>query len=80
MDDKVKKELIALCVEIYAASELDWEVTVGGNGTNSAEAQNVAAEILRILGVKQGSKSFKKLVEKKVRELKEEAGEEEDFD
>ena len=40
-----------LCIEIFAHNQLDCEVTLCGNGTNSAEASNVAMEILEILGI-----------------------------
>jgi hypothetical protein len=64
--------LIDLCVDIYAHSEMDMEVTLGGNGTNCCEAANVAREILTILG-----ESRKKLAGKisaRVKELEEEYG------
>jgi hypothetical protein len=48
----IRKRLIDLCIEIYACNELDYEVTLAGNGTNASEASNVADEILNILNIK----------------------------
>ncbi len=80
MKDKVKEKLIEMCVEIYACSELDYEVTLGGNGTNAAEAANVAGEILDIIGVKDEDGKFEKMVSDRVKELKKEYGDNEDED
>lgn len=44
MDSK----LLEMCVYIAACSNLDIEVTLAGNRTNSFEAYNVVREILRI--------------------------------
>ena len=81
MDDEKREKLIELCVEIYAHLELDWEVTLAGNGTNPSEASNVADEILGILGVDENSKEFQALLAEKIKELKEQyepEGEDED--
>jgi len=60
------EQLLNLCVEIYAFMELDWEITLAGNGTNSSEASNVADEILNIIGKPE---NFSELVNKKIDEL-----------
>lgn len=66
------KELIELCVDIYAHVEMDFEITLGGNGTNCCEASNVADAILKILKVKQ--KDLEDQIKKRVAELKAENG------
>ncbi len=71
-NNEIVNKLLDMCVEIYASDALDWEVTLGGNGTNASEAINVAKEILNIIGVKSGSKKFIRLVDAKVMELKKE--------
>ena len=61
-------KLIELCVEVYAHCELDYEVTLAGNGTNASEASNFADEVLEILEVKK--KKIEKEISKEVKELK----------
>ena len=51
-DKKLIEQLIDLCVDIYAHCELDYEINLGGNGTNPYEAANVASEIMDILGMR----------------------------
>ena len=46
----MEQQLLELCAHIYAHVKLDYEVTLGGNGTNCYEASNVADEILEIIG------------------------------
>jgi hypothetical protein len=51
----MKKELSlytrleALCMNIFAHSDSDYEITLSGNGTNCCEAANVAYAILDIM-------------------------------
>lgn len=71
MSDEQREKLIDLCLEIFASSELDYEVTIAGNGTNSAEAENVAKGILDILGIDLYSPEFSLLIAARVKELKE---------
>ena len=44
-----EKKLESLCIEIFAHSVNDYEVTLSGNGTNPCEASNVALSVLSIL-------------------------------
>ena len=39
--EKMIMGLRLLSIEVFAHVELDWEVTLGGNGTNCCEAANV---------------------------------------
>ncbi|EKD53265.1 MAG: hypothetical protein ACD_61C00089G0006 [uncultured bacterium] len=71
MDDEMREKLIALCVDIYAHDQLDWEITLAGNGTNAFEASRVANKILEILGIEEEGEEFQALLAKRVRELKE---------
>lgn len=68
-----KQKLLDLCVDILAHVELDCEWTSNrGNGTNCAEAGNVADDILDILGVKE--KDLKDQIESRADELKKDYG------
>lgn len=51
MNNEIKQKLIDLCVDVHAHANLDWEITLGGNGVNSFENIGTANEVLRILGV-----------------------------
>ena len=46
------EKFVELCIKIFAHCEMDWRVTLMGNGTNAGEASNVAHEILKILDLK----------------------------
>ncbi len=78
MDKKLRAKLLDLCVEIYACNELDYEVTLSGNGTNASEAANVAGEILDIIGVKRKDREFKRKVAERAKEMKTEYGEDDE--
>ncbi len=43
--ERMIKDLRQLSAEVYAHVELDWEITLGGSGTNCCEAANVIDEI-----------------------------------
>lgn len=45
----MRDEIIKLCVDVLAHSELDWEINIGGNGYNAFECSGLAREILSIL-------------------------------
>lgn len=51
----MRKLILDLCVDIYAHAELDYEITIHGNGTNASEASNVADELLEIIRVNKRS-------------------------
>lgn len=78
MNEEQREKLIDLCVEIFASAELDYEVTIVGNGTNPAEASNVAAGILVILGIDLYGPEFSLMIANRVKELKEMYGHVED--
>jgi hypothetical protein len=65
----MEKKILDLCVDIYAHAELDWEITLGGNGCNSFECCGVADELLEILGT--NLKEIEPLIDKRVEELDE---------
>ena len=69
MNNKIKQELIDLCIDVHAHANLDYEITLGGNGVNSFENIGTANEVLRILGVKHGF-IFNSRVEDRMIELK----------
>ncbi len=48
---EVKSTLEALYKDINIHSDLDWEVTIAGNGTNASEAINVMDGIFNALGL-----------------------------
>ena len=51
----MKELILDLCADIFAHAELDYEITLHGNGTNASEASNVALELLDILRVKKST-------------------------
>lgn len=66
-----------LCTDIFAHCELDWEITLSGNGTNPCEAGNVAYALLDEL-YKDGRKWRKQHQAKialRMKELRKEMGE-----
>jgi len=65
--EKQLKKLYKLCVKVEAHSQLDFEVTIGGNGCNAFEASYVTNEICGMLQFDQAQ--FQKDVEKLVQEL-----------
>jgi hypothetical protein len=69
-DEEIVEQLIDLCVDIYAHCELDYEINLGGNGSNPYEAANVAREILDILGMNKSDLEIK--INEAVKELIEE--------
>jgi hypothetical protein len=70
LSEQQRAKLIDMCVDIRAHAENDYEVTLGGNGTNACEASNVVREILSILGV--DSKSLQARISERAKELSEE--------
>ncbi len=66
----MKNKIKELCVEIFAHNQLDCEITLCGNGTNSAEASNVAMELLDILGIEYND--LTDAIDKMVKHYKEE--------
>ena len=63
----MKDKIIELCVNIYAHSELDKEIVLGGNGANSFDAGIVADAILDLLEIPY--REISDLVNKRVKEL-----------
>ena len=47
----MKDKIIELCVDIFAHSSLDYEITLCGNGCNAFECEGVALKLLDILGM-----------------------------
>lgn len=74
--EKQIKEIIDLCADVEAYSEMDYEITLGGNGANASECSYLAGEIINILKIDENI--FSELVNEKIKQLKEEIGESED--
>lgn len=74
----VTQQLEDLCVSIFAHSVNDYEVTLSGNGTNCAEASNVALSVLDILhgDGRKWRKEHEKEIEKKAKALRKQYGDE----
>lgn len=66
----MKKKLYDFCVNILAHCQLNYEITLGGNGTNSFEAANVAHALMREFNIIIDSAD----VRKRARELEKEFG------
>jgi len=64
----MKEKILELCVDIYAHDQLDWEITLCGNGCNAFECSGVANEMLEIMGIEKSAIDGKILA--KVREYK----------
>lgn len=64
----MKKKLHDFCVNILAHCQLDYQITLGGNGTNPFEAANVAHALMREFSININPED----VSKRVKELKEE--------
>jgi hypothetical protein len=71
-----QRDLEELCVEIFAHALNDYQVELNGCDTNCAEAENVADEIVQIMGF--SKKLWRPRVEARAKELRIEHGEEED--
>jgi hypothetical protein len=72
------KELEDLCLDIFAHSFNDYEITLSGNGTNCSEASNVALAILDTLhgDGRKWRKKNEKQIEKLAKKLRKEYGDE----
>jgi len=46
---KLVEDLEEFCIDVFVHCENDFEITLSGNGTNSAEAANAAYAILDLL-------------------------------
>ena len=68
---EMKRTILAKCIDIYAHAELDMEWTneSQGNGTNSYEASNVAADLLEIIGMSRDDPEVERLVQKRIEVL-----------
>lgn len=69
MNNKIKQELLDLCIDVYAHANLDWEITLCGNGVNSFENTGTVNEILRILEIER-DEEFNEKVEDRMIKLK----------
>lgn len=65
--EEIKQKLIDLCVDIFAHSDLDYEITLANCGANSFEAAFVAREILNILNINRDDLEEK--IEAKISEI-----------
>ena len=69
-------ELEKMCVDIFAHADLDYEITLSGNGINPCEAAGVAWKILDILhGDGRGwAKANRNRIDSRVKEIEKEVG------
>ena len=51
-DDEMKEKIMELCIDIFAHSYLDREITLAGNGCNSFECEGVANALLGFYDLK----------------------------
>lgn len=47
----INPKLLELCTDVLAHAELDYEVTINGNGVNASECSEMAIAVMKILGV-----------------------------
>ena len=76
--EELVEKLEELCVDIFAHADNDYEITLAGNGTNPAEASNVATAILSIVhgNGREWIKNNTERIEECATELRQEYGEE----
>ena len=62
-------KLVDMCVDVFAYSELDYEITLAGNGVSAFECSAMAKATLDILGLKYVD--IQTRVDHRIRELEE---------
>ena len=78
MDSNTTKHLENLCIDIFAHSFNDYEITLSGNGTNCSEASNVALAVLDVMhgDGRKWRKEHEKQIEKLAKVLRKQYGDE----